>query len=239
MEVKKILIVEDESLVLRDLLLMYDWKNNGYEVSTAINGVQGLQKFAEKRPEIVITDIRMPHMDGLEMIDHIREIEPNTKFVILSAYDEFDYAKQAIRLGVSDYLLKKDISRKAIQASLDRVNTSPDAREEMTAGQYSPIVSRAIDHIRHHYQNPDLRIGGVALACDISASRLSALFREEIDISVNDFITETRIDNAKRLLKSGKYKVYEVADLVGYRNSAYFSTVFLQHTGMKPNKYHE
>jgi len=239
MDTRKILIVEDELLVLQDLLRIYNWRENGYQTITAVNGILGLQKFIEERPEIVITDIRMPHMDGLEMIDHIREIEPKTQFIILSAYGEFDYAKQAINLGVSDYLLKKDISAKTIQASLDNLKSHVNLEEGTSVCQYSPIVNRAVDYIRNHYQNPELRIGGVALACDISASRLSTLFREELGVTVNDFITQTRLDNAKRLLKSGKYKVYEVADLVGYRNSAYFCTVFLQHTGIKPNKYHE
>lgn len=243
MEEKTVLLVEDESLILQDLLTIYDWQAAGYQIITASNGKQGLQRFTEARPEIVLTDVRMPHMDGLTMIEHIRDIAPETKFIILTAYGDFEYARQGLRLGVSEYILKKDLDSQTIQAALDAVFRQEPDIPAVPAGAegktLSPIVERAAAYIRGHYQDPGLRIGGIALACGISAGRLSVRFREEMDTTVNEYVTFIRIENAKRLLLSGQYKVYEVADMVGYRNQAYFSTLFQEHTGMKPNKYHE
>lgn len=241
MEEKTILIVEDESLILQDILTLFDWKAAGFGTLTAANGVQGLSVFQKKRPSIVMTDVRMPHMDGLAMIERIRELAPETKFILLTAYQDFDYARTALRLGVTDYLLKKDLSEKAIREALEALKKkpTPDMPEGTDKGSLSPIVERAAAYIREHYSEPELRIGGVSLACGISASRLSARFRDEMDMTVNEYITFIRLENAKRLLLAGKHKVYEVADMVGYRNQAYFSTLFQEHTGMKPNKYHE
>ena len=241
MEETTILIVEDESLILQDILTLFDWRAAGYRTLTAANGQQGLSVFQKERPRIVMTDVRMPHMDGLTMIGHIRELQPETKFILLTAYQDFDYARTALRLGVTDYLLKKDLSETAIRNALEALKKkpAPDLPEGMDKAELSPIVERAAAYIREHYHEPDLRIGGVSLACGISASRLSARFRDEMDMTVNEYITFIRLENAKRLLLSGKHKVYEVADMVGYRNQAYFSTLFQEHTGMKPNKYHE
>ena len=238
MEEKTILIVEDESLILQDILTLFDWKAAGFETLTAANGVQGLSVFQKKRPLIVMTDVRMPHMDGLTMIERIRELAPETKFILLTAYQDFDYARTALRLGVTDYLLKKDLSEATIRQALENLSKKPTP--DLPAGTdrtgISPVVERAAAYIRGHYSEPDLRIGGVCLACGISASRLSARFRDEMDMTVNEYITFIRLENAKRLLLAGKHKVYEVADMVGYRNQAYFSTIFQEHTGMKPNK---
>lgn len=241
MEETTILIVEDESLILQDILTLFDWKAAGYKTLTAANGQQGLTLFQKERPRIVMTDVRMPHMDGLAMIRHIRELAPETKFILLTAYQDFDYARTALRLGVTDYLLKKDLSEATIREILEglKKKPAPDLPEGTDKAELSPIVERAAAYIRGHYSEPDLRIGGVSLACGISASRLSARFRDEMNMTVNEYITFIRLENAKRLLLAGKHKIYEVADMVGYRNQAYFSTLFQEHTGMKPNKYHE
>lgn len=241
MDITTVLIVEDESLILQDILTLYDWERHGYRTLTAANGQLGLARFKKERPQIVLTDVRMPHMDGLEMIEQIQALAPETKFIILSAYQDFNYARAAIKLGVTDYLLKKDLSEDTIHQALGslRKRTVPDMPEGTDKSLLSPIVERAAAYIREHYSEPELRIGSVSAACGISASRLSARFREEMNTSVNEYVTYIRIENAKRLLASGKYRVYEVADLVGYRNQAYFSTLFQAQTGVKPNKYRE
>ncbi len=242
MEQTTILIAEDESLILQDILTLFDWNAAGYRTVTASNGQQGLALFQEERPSIVMTDVRMPHMDGLTMIGHIRAIAPETKFIILTAYQDFDYARSALRLGATEYLLKKDLCEETIRTALEAVRreTPPGTPADRDDKQeLSPIVGRAAAYIREHYAEPDLRLGGVSTACGISASRLSARFRDELDTTVNEYVTFIRMENAKRLLRSGEYKVYEVAEMVGYRNQAYFSTLFREQTGMKPNKYHE
>lgn len=109
--------------------------------------------------------------------------------------------------------------------------------EQIFVRHYSPTIINAIEFILKNYSDPELKINTIADHVCLSAGRLSTLFKKEIGKTVNDFITETRIDEAKKCLSSGKYKVYEVSEQVGYKTSQYFSQVFYQYTGQYPNQY--
>lgn len=99
----KVLIVDDERIIRFGITSMIRWNDLGIElVGEASNGEEGLQLFCETTPDIVITDIRMSGMDGIEMMTRIKQIKPEVKFAILSGYQDFSYAKEAIHLGVSD-----------------------------------------------------------------------------------------------------------------------------------------
>ncbi len=103
----KVVLVDDESIVRKGISLSVDWERYGVVIAgEAPNGEEALTKCLECRPDIVITDIRMPQMDGLELAGRLSEVLPKTKVIILSGYEDFAYAKRAIVLGVSEYLLK-------------------------------------------------------------------------------------------------------------------------------------
>jgi len=110
--VKKIsvMIVDDEKLVLEDLSTIVDWEAHGFEiVATAVNGKQALAKFRQYRPQVIFTDIKMPFMDGIELIKQIREMDNQVQIIILTAYEDFNYAKSAIQHGIMDYVIKSAI----------------------------------------------------------------------------------------------------------------------------------
>lgn len=114
-----VMVVDDEKLIMDDFIESFDWKANGFEiVTTASNGKQALTKFKELMPQIVITDIKMPLMDGLELVKEIRKISHNTKVLLLSSYGEFEYAKEAIKYGVEEYILKTELSVKDLKEKL-------------------------------------------------------------------------------------------------------------------------
>ena len=114
-----VMIVDDEKLAVEDLLDIYDWEGNGFEiVATASNGKQALAKFTKLLPNLVITDIKMPFMDGLELTEEIRKINANTKILLLTAYSDFEYAKRAIKHGITDYLLKNEIDQQTLSDKL-------------------------------------------------------------------------------------------------------------------------
>lgn len=103
----KLMIVDDEKLILEGLKYILDWKSLGVEiVNEASNGKMALEKFKENPVDIIITDINMPLLTGLELISKIKKENSNVSFIVLSGYDEFSYAKEAIHLGVTDYILK-------------------------------------------------------------------------------------------------------------------------------------
>lgn len=117
-----VLIVEDEFLVRVGLRSMINWEEQGFcVVGDASNGEKGLELFKEHRPFLVLTDIKMAPMDGLEMMREIRKLDENVRFIVISAYDEFKYAQEAIRYGVELYLNKASFTNQEIVTALERI----------------------------------------------------------------------------------------------------------------------
>ena len=113
----KVFLVEDEIIIRNGIKNSIDWEMHGYDfVGEASDGELALPMILEKKPDIVITDIKMPFMDGLELSEQVKKALPDTKIMILSGYNEFDYAKMAIKIGVTDYLLKPISSEKLLEA---------------------------------------------------------------------------------------------------------------------------
>lgn len=117
-----IMLVDDEVLALEYLKNMVDWERNGYHVvGCATSGKKALELFDRTHPQIVISDIRMPGTDGLELTRQIKEKDKETVVILLSAYRDFDYAQKGIRYGVSNYLLKHELSSELILKELEEV----------------------------------------------------------------------------------------------------------------------
>ena len=107
MELYKIMLVDDEEEVRTSIIKQVDWEKLGFRVvSDAENGEDALEKIDIYEPDVIMTDIRMPYMDGLSLIEKVHSKYPTVKFLIFSGFDDFEYAKEAIRLGVSEYILK-------------------------------------------------------------------------------------------------------------------------------------
>jgi two-component system response regulator YesN len=128
-----VMIVDDEKYAIENLTSLCDWEANGYKiVATANNGKQALSQFREKSPQLVITDIKMPFMDGLELIRAIKKLNIHTKILLLTAYGEFDYAQQAIRYGITDYMLKSEINEQTITAKLRWIQEMIESEKKTT-----------------------------------------------------------------------------------------------------------
>lgn len=250
----KIIVIDDENVVRNGIVLETDWEALDCEVvAEAANGEEGLAAIEKYRPDIVISDIRMPKMDGIEMLKRLRESGNGTYVIFLSAYNDFTYAQQAIRYGATDYLLKPFDDGDLEQAVCDvrdrllKRRQDSDARHEedvlsyaaLQKGDKSKYVAKALDYIGEHLSDPDISIRDIAGAIDISESHLSHIFKKETDYTVNAYITRYRMRTAMKLLKSHAHKVYEVAELVGYRDIAYFSTTFKKITGVNPSEYQD
>lgn len=166
----KVLIVDDERIIRFGITSMIRWNDLGIElVGEASNGEEGLQLFCETTPDIVITDIRMSGMDGIEMMTRIKQIKPEVKFAILSGYQDFSYAKEAIHLGVSDYLLKSDLMPEDIEAILKRMIREiqgADAASGRTSAASGINIKNMLGELCHGIRilsNPDLSAQDAAL----------------------------------------------------------------------------
>ncbi len=124
-----VMLVDDEKLVLEDLMTIIDWDELGFEiVATAMNGKQALGKFEQYHPQVVFTDIKMPFMDGIELIKQIRKTDTKTQILLLTAYEDFTYAKSAIQYGILDYVIKSTINSQTFLSLLHRIQTVIDSQ---------------------------------------------------------------------------------------------------------------
>lgn len=251
----KVLVIDDEALVRSGIVLETDWNALGcMVVGEASNGEEGLLAIEKYGPDLIICDIKMPKMGGLEMLSRLREKGDNTPIIFLTAYSEFSYAQRAIHLSASDYILKPFEDGKLEEAVIrvrDRINSERKYRsdlqnaevlaEEIIAkkGDKSKYVSEAINYIAANYAKDDIGIKTVADSIGISEGHLSHVFKSETDYTVNAYITRYRVKAAMKLLSDCRFKVYEVAEMVGYKDITYFSATFKKVTGFSPSEYQD
>ncbi len=246
-----VMIVDDEKYVRQGIINETDWDLIGCEVvAEAPNGEIAYELAIKHRPDLIISDIKMPKMNGIELARKVHERFPNTKIIFLTAYDEFEYARAAIKLGVSDYLLKpfKDGELEGSVQKLLHIHPmtmgSSDAQIEDELIQLKKkeevenrYVQTAIDYIENHFSDADFSIGKLAESMGVSEGHISRLFKAQTAISIGNYLTRYRIKKAMNHLKDVQVKVYEVAEKVGYQDIAYFSNTFKKLVGRSPSDY--
>lgn len=248
----KIVVVEDEKRVREGIILGTDWQSlNAVVVGEAGNGIDGLEAIRKYKPDVVITDIKMPRMTGLEMIKKVREEGLTPAVILLTAYGEFSYAQTAIRLNASEYLLKpfKEGELEAAVASTlkkfkrnaeaEDTTEEPEKPEPFEKGSKSKYIMKAIEYIEKNYASEEISVRSAAEALGISEGHLSHLFRKETDFTFMSYVTQCRMRAAMNLLKDYSHKVYEVAQMVGYRDITYFSALFKKTVGQSPSEYQD
>ncbi len=248
-----VIVVDDEKYVREGIVQGTDWKSVGCEViGQAKNGEEALALARTRRPDLIITDIRMPKMDGIELVKTLREEKIDVKVIFLTAYSDFSYAQQAIRLQASDYLLKP-FEDGQLEAAVKKIlgdeilHSKPNASSEEAAllslkeagPEMNRYVQRAIAYIEEHYSEDAISVTKIAASMGVSEGHLSRLFKKDTGQSINNYITCFRIRTAMHLLRDVRYKVYEVCEMVGYHDIAYFSGTFKKLTGMNPSDYQD
>jgi two-component system response regulator YesN len=236
----KILIADDERTIRNGLAgLIRNWFPSWEIVGLAENGKQALRIATQEKPQIVLVDINMPEMNGLEMIEKLRSIMPRTQVVILSGYDQFSYAQQGIRLGVLDYLLKP-VDREQLFMVLreagERVAKETVERVEEMADELS-LARQARVLLEGRFTDPETTLNGIAGALHVSASSLTRSMQKEFGMSFGEYITALRIEKACCLLSNTEQKMYEIAENCGYGSQHYFSRVFRKQRGETPQTY--
>lgn len=240
---KQVLIVEDEALIRRGIVEAVDWTALGFQVAgEAANGLEGLTAAKKLDPDLIVTDLKMPQMDGIEMIRQLKsQGRCRAKIIILTAYDTFTYAQQALRLGAADYLVKPfhdgELEQAVLRLYTQEVKEDDLLLSEMRQKAASRYVLDAINYMDQNYRDPDLGLGELACHLGISEGYLSHIFKRETDHTILSYLTRRRIYEARRLLSSNRIRVYEVAQKVGYRDIAYFSNTFKKYTGRSPSDY--
>ena len=242
----RVILVDDERLIIRGLSTVVPWAELGCEIAgTTHDGVSGLELIRSLRPDIVMTDIRMPNMDGLTMLAAIRSEFPEIQMCVLTAYRDFEYARRALTLGVCRYLLKpSDLEelKEAVRQMVSRLDAMPrlqeeDSEDESVREAGNHLVKAALAYMREHCTEQHLSLGEVADHVYVSQWHLSKLLNRETDQSFFDLLGSMRIAKAKKLLADPALRIHEIAEMAGFSDVAHFSRSFKKITGSTPGEY--
>jgi two-component system, response regulator YesN len=232
MWMKNVLVVEDEAIIRQGLKKLLEAIGAEYEVGEAKSGEEGMMQVLQKIPHLIITDIRMGGMDGLAFIEKVRHVSNDVPIIILSGHNDFEYARAALKYGVTDYLLKP-VDR--VELSTVITTIFKDKMEESytdVSGQFQKILQYVQDHI-----GQELTLKHIADYMYLHPQYIGQLFKTELNQNFTDYLTFERMKRAKKLLKTTNLKVYEVARLSGYKSPKHFMSLFKQEAGMTPKEY--
>lgn len=245
----KVMIVDDEPIIVEGLARSITWEKWNCEVvATANDGLEGKNLIEEKKPDIIFMDICMPEMDGLAMIAAINSQFPDLEVCVLTGYRDFEYAKEAIRLGVTRFLLKpsnmdeleeaietmcKNLKKKGITGEDTQES---EAKEQSESASSSFIVKNALHYIEENYTQK-LTLCEVAEKTYVSQWHLSKLLNRHTGQSFSDILNHVRIEHAKELLKDPALRIGDISEQVGFLDLAHFSRVFKKQEGVSANEY--
>lgn len=263
----KVAIIDDEPLIVEGLSKTMDWERWNCQVAGyAYDGKEGMELIRRERPNIIITDINMPDLDGLQMIAGLKSEFPDMQLIILTGYREFEYARRAIELGVSRFLLKPSKMNEleeaiaAVTKRLEQMDLMMEPmveQAEMTQEgsvteqgaellevteeaenneANSFIVKNALEYIRENSADK-LRLTDVADQVYVSQWHLSKLLNKHTGKTFSEILNGARMDKSKELLKDPSLRICDVAEMVGFQDLAHFSRVFKKMEGMSANEY--
>lgn len=233
----KLLIADDEDIIREGVSKYIKLHTDRFEqIYEAENGQEAIDLLLKYQPDMLLLDVQMPLKSGIEVMQEAKRAGLNPIVVILSGFDEFQYAQQALHFGAKEYLLKpvraKDILE-CLNRFADQYLETEEKPEEDASNQ---LVKRAEDYIAQHYTE-GITLNDVAENLGISKGYVSTLFTQNLQCGFVDYLNRVRVDRACSYLEQNFFKTYEIAYRVGFRDEKYFSKVFKKIKGMSPKEY--
>jgi len=253
----KVVLIDDEYWTLKGLTCIIDWQAEDCEIIGTFQDAEEAEKFCINHPEInlIITDIRMGSVLGLDLIKRLKEYMPDTHYALISGYTDFAYTKSAIQLGVSEYF-EKPINRGELLKFLSRIKNEVPVKTTPTAQNYKnpieennedfsmddlsakEIIPQVMQYIRDNYKE-DLSLSSLSVKFGLSEKYLSSLFKKTSEITISQYLKNVRIEKAKELLTATSINLQRIAFLCGYSDYFYFSKVFKKTMGLTPRQYRD
>ena len=250
-----ILIVDDHYIItegIKNMIERMAFRN--CSIYTAETGEKAKAVAYEVKPDILITDIRLPDISGIDLISIMKNIMPSVRIIAISAYDKFEYAQKAIREGVADYLVKPinrdelfHIMEKLVDGTKDE-ETSHGPKSTDCTGKGSTldevqncsmIVTQALDYVDANYHQNDLSLSYVSNLVSKSYNYFSAIFKKETAYNFTDYLTLVRVKKSKNLLMDFDKSIKDVAFEVGFNDSIYYCKMFKKITGITPTQFRQ
>lgn len=247
----RVLLVEDDSAMRFIYSKMKVWTACGFQIAAeASNGKNALQLLQEQAFDLIFTDIRMPFVDGIELLRQVKQQGMDISVVFASSYDEFEYARQGLILGAFDYILKP-IAEKQLENVLNRVKyhlqetikqeiLEPavlDALKDIgVAPDAGKFVHRAAVYFSEHYGTL-FTMEDMAESFGLNKDYFGKQFKQKMGVTFSYFSSVLKISYAKELLRTGNYKTYEISDMLGYASTDYFTKIFKEIAGETPSQF--
>lgn len=236
----KLLIADDEDTIRNGIAKYIQLHTDRFDkILLAANGQEAIDVIFRDKPDIMFLDVQMPLKTGIEVMQEARRAGILPYTMILSAYDEFKYCQQALRMGAREYLLKpvrsSDILQMAYQAADELFGGEKRFEMELTE-EKNYLVELAKEYVEEHYYE-NLMLADVAQRVGISPGYLSTLFQRQMSKGFVDYLNEIRIEHACTYLLQNYLKAYEIAYKVGFKDEKYFSRVFKKIKGKSPSEY--
>ena len=240
-----IMLVDDERPSRELFKLLINWEDAGFFISCeAVDGLDALDKYHIYKPDLIVTDIQMPAMDGLALIQKIKEENPAQLFIVLSCHELFDYARLALKLGVYDYLIKDSLTAEELLNTLEKVkkllissNVSLTISRHFTHMlNYSPRIRKIVEYMLQNFEK-DISLNSLAELFNIHKTHLARIFKEETGVSIHEVILDLRIEKAKQLLYNSEMKISEIIEQIGFNSPQNFYMLFKKNTGLSPSEF--
>jgi len=236
----RVMLIDDEQSARKLMRASINWESFDMEVvGEAENGIEAINVIDDMRPDIAFVDISMPFMNGIEFTELATKRYPHLVIIILTALDEFEYARQCIRLPVFEYMLKP-IIRSEVTEVLHRAKKALDETvhpvQEPTREIEPTAIGQIEKYLRENYVDSRINLTSVAQMFGFSSSYLSRKFKQETGKSFVEFLTECRMERAIELAATGA-KMFCTAGEVGIPDPNYFGRCFKKYTGVSYSEY--
>ena len=246
----KVVVIDDEPIIVEGISRMNVWGQFQCQiVAVANDGIEGAEIIRKHKPHIVITDIAMPDLDGLTMVAGLKSEFPDIEISILTGYRKFDYARKAINLGVTRFLLKPsnleeiEDAIKCMVNNLKSRNVMPEIVLNENKADYKVdneasnfIVNNAMNYIEQNYAHK-ITLNEVAEKTYVSQWHLSKLLNRTMGQNFSEILNNIKIREAQKLLKDPALRIGDIAEMVGFIDMAHFSRVFKKNIGISANEY--
>ena len=238
----KLLLADDEVFTRNGLMNSIRWEELGIDsVESAEDGFAAYEKALWFKPDILLTDVRMPRVDGIELAKKVREVNPGCVIIFMSAYSDKELLKSAIRLRVVDYIEKPftpdEVSKVITEARKQAVSHYADGKDEAESKAKSRIAAEIIKIVHEEYANPELTISYICERLFLSHSHICTAFKKNTGKTINQYINGYRVELSKMHIGDKQMDFAEVAAQVGFVDQNYFTKVFKRFTKMTPSEY--
>lgn len=234
----RVLLVDDEIMIREGFKRLFPWEEHDCEVvGEAADGMEALSKIDTLCPDIVIMDINIPIMNGLKVIQLVRIKHPEIAFVIVSGYDDFSYCREALRLKITDYILKP-VDYEEFGTCIDNLKIAlfQNRSVQQSVNQEERPIQSITRYLQEHLAE-EVTLSILAEEFHLSAQYISQLFKSEIGVGFLAYLTNIRMEQAKKLLLTTPKSIAEISEQSGYGDYRVFTKVFKKTEGITPSQY--